>query len=123
MDVLKPYLDEIQNKEQQVKISEFLNWIYVNYPQLEPKIAWKQPMFTDHETFIIGVSFSKNHMAIAPEKAAMQMFSEEIKAAGFDTTANFIKVTWNQEIDLDLISKIIAFNIADKKDCTTFWRK
>ncbi|MCQ4950818.1 hypothetical protein NE646_14380, partial [Bittarella massiliensis] len=42
------------------------------FPDLTPKIAWNQPMFTDHGTFIIGFSAAKAHLAVAPERAGIQ---------------------------------------------------
>lgn len=55
-------------------------------PNLIPKIAWNQPMFTDHDTFIIGFSVAKHHLAVAPEKAGIIHFSDEIVQAGYDHT-------------------------------------
>ena len=40
-------------------------------------------MFTDHETFIIGFSVAKQHMSVAPEKAGIRQFSNEIVLAGY----------------------------------------
>lgn len=41
-------------------------------------------MFTDHDTFIIGFSAAKHHMAVAPEKAGIVRFSKENVQAGYD---------------------------------------
>lgn len=35
-------------------------------------------MFTDHCTFIIGFSIAKHHLAVAPEIAGINRFSDEI---------------------------------------------
>ncbi len=51
-----------------------------------PKIAWNQPMFMDHDTFIIGFSIAKQHLAVAPEKAGIDYFSDEIVKAGYGHT-------------------------------------
>ena len=45
---------------------EVLNWVVQNYPELELRIAWNQPMFTDHGTYIIGFSAASKHMAMPP---------------------------------------------------------
>lgn len=80
-------------------------------------------MFTDHETFIIGFSVSKQHLAVAPEKAGIIRFSEEITQAGYDHTKELVRMKWKQEIDFSLLERMIEFNIADKAECSTFWRK
>lgn len=80
-------------------------------------------MFTDHGTFIIGFSVAKNHMAVAPERAGIIRFTEEIKGAGYDHTKEIFRIPWKSPVDFTLLEKMIAFNISEKKDYTTFWRK
>ena len=80
-------------------------------------------MFTDHETFIIGFSVSKQHLAVAPEKAGINRFSEEITQAGYDHTKELVRMKWKQEINFSLLERMIEFNIADKAECSTFWRQ
>ena len=92
------------------------------FPELEPVIKWNQAMFTDHDTYIIGFSVSKQHLAVAPEQAGINQFSSEIEAAGFDYTKEIVRMKWNQPVDFSLIDKMITFNIQDKADCPTFWR-
>lgn len=33
------------------------------------------------------------------------------------------ELKWNQPVDYPLLEKMIDFNIQDKANCTTFWRK
>ncbi len=123
MEIFDDYLKRIDHPQIRACIEEVLGWVNKKYPSLEPKVAWNQPMFTDHDTFIIGFSVSKNHLAIAPEKAAIDQFSSAIIEAGFEHTMGLIRMPWNSPIDYSLLEKIIAFNILDKADCATFWRK
>ena len=123
MDVFREYLEGISDSQQRIRTEEVLNWIKVTYPQLSPKIAWNQPMFTDHGTFIIGFSISKQHLAVAPERAGIIHFSDEIVKAGYEHTTELIRLRWNRPIDYALLDKIITFNIAEKASCSTFWRK
>lgn len=88
-----------------------------------PKIAWNQPMFTDHGTFIIGFSIAKHHLAVAPERAGIIRFSDEIVQAGYEHTKELIRIRWDGPVDYSLLEKMIEFNIMDKADCSTFWRK
>jgi len=117
------YLNKIEDPSQQARVREVLNWVQTAFPQLEQRFAWNQPMFTDHGTFIIGFSVAKAHMAFAPEGAAMTEFADQIAADNYNSGKKFGRIKWTQPVDYDLLKRIIAFNLADKADCTTFWRK
>ncbi|WKL01759.1 iron chaperone [Paenibacillus amylolyticus] len=123
METFAEFIARIDNPEHQARTEEVLNWVTEKFPKLKQKIAWNQPMFTDHETFIIGFSVSKQHLAVAPEKAGINRFSEEITQAGYDHTKELVRMKWKQEIDFSLLERMIEFNIADKAECSTFWRK
>ena len=84
MDVFADFLNQIADPAQRARTQEVLSWTARTYPQLERKIAWKQPMFTDHGTFIIGFSVAKHHLAVAPERAGIVHFSGQIMQAGYD---------------------------------------
>ncbi|WP_413380323.1 iron chaperone [Alkalihalobacillus sp. 1P02AB] len=123
MYVFEEYLAKIDNPEHRDRTEEVLTWVTKEFPNLMPKIAWNQPMFTDHDTYIIGFSVSKQHLAVAPEKAGIDHFSDEIVEAGYDHTKELVRMKWNRPIDFSLLKKMIDFNIIDKADYTTFWRK
>lgn len=123
MEAFADYLAGIDNTENRTRLEEIFNWVYDKYPNLVPKFAWKQPMFTDHGTFIIGFSAYKQHMAVAPEEAGIIRFADEIAQAGYDCTKGLIRIPWTSQVDYTLLEKIIGFNISDKADCTNFWRK
>lgn len=117
------YLSKIEDDDQQARVREVLSWVQTEFPQLKQRYAWNQPMFTDHGTFIIGFSVAKAHMAFAPEGPVMEKFAERIAADQYNPGKKFGRIKWTQPVDYDLLRQIIAFNIADKADCTTFWRK
>lgn len=123
MQVFSDYLEKIDNPEHRVRTKEVLDWVTTTFPGLEPRIAWNQPMFTDHGSFIIGFSVSKDHLAVAPERAGIVRFSEEILQAGYDHSKELMRIRWSKPLDFSLLKKMIEFNILDKKECTTFWRK
>lgn len=122
MEVFAEYLAQIDNPQQRARTEEVLNWVTKKFPDLMPKIAWNQPMFTDHGTFIIGFSIAKHHLAVAPEKAGIDRFSAEIVLAGYDHTKQLIRIKWDSPLDFSLLEQIIEFNILDKADCSSFWR-
>lgn len=123
MDIFTEYLSSIDHPQHRARTEEVFDWVTSKYPNLAHKIAWNQPMFTDHGTFIIGFSVSKKHLAVAPEKAGMEHFSEEIEQAGYDHTKELIRIPWDDPVDYALLQKLIEFNMLDKAECTTFWRK
>ncbi|EJL20530.1 hypothetical protein PMI05_05767 [Brevibacillus sp. BC25] len=80
-------------------------------------------MFTDHGTFIIGFSVAKHHLAVSPERVGITRFSDEIVQAGYDHTKELVRIRWDKPVDFSFLEKMIEFNILDKADCSTFWRK
>lgn len=123
MKVFAEYLGNIDNPQHRARTEEVLTWVTKNFPNLMPVIKWNQPMFTDHGTFIIGFSVAKQHLAVAPERAGIIHFSDEIVQAGFDHSQQLIRFPWDRPVDFSLLEKIIEYNILDKVDCSTFWRK
>ena len=123
MDVFAEYLAHIENPKHRVRTEEVLAWVTKKHPNLIPKIAWNQPMFTDHGTFIIGFSIAKHHLAVAPERAGIIHFSDEIAKSGYDHSKQLVRIKWDSPVDFSLLEKMIEFNIMEKADCSTFWRK
>ncbi|QSF43022.1 iron chaperone [Paenibacillus tianjinensis] len=122
MEVFAEYLAKIDHPEHLARVEEVLAWVADSFPGLTPKIAWNQPMFTDHGTYIIGFSVAKQHMAVAPELAGINHFSDKIVQAGYDHTKQLVRIRWEKPVDYSLLKEMIEFNIEDKKDCSTFWR-
>ncbi|HEY0065695.1 MAG TPA: iron chaperone [Telluria sp.] len=123
MDVFTDFLAAVAVPAQRTRVRETLAWVAQQYPRLQPEIRWNQPMFTDHGSFIIGFSVAKHHMAVAPEPAAIARFSDQIRQAGYDHTKLLVRVRWDQPVDFSLLREIIEFNLADKENCSSFWRK
>ena len=121
--MFEEYLQKIDEPDHREKMSLVLDWVAKSYPNLVGKIAWNQPMFTDHGTYIIGFSHFKNNFAVAPEQYTMNKFKQNIEKSGYTYTKNFVRIGWNEEVDYGLLKKFIDFNIQDKADMTLFWRK
>lgn len=122
MQELLNFLSTIENIEHRSKLDEVFRWILREFPTLKPRIAWNQPVFTDHGTFIMGFSVAKNHFSVTPEQASIQYFTTEIKQAGYEQTMMLFRIRWDQAVDYSLLEKMIRHNIVDKATCTTFWR-
>lgn len=54
MEVFADFLAGIDDPFHRERTEEVLTWITEKYPNLKKEIKWKQPMFTDHGTYIIG---------------------------------------------------------------------
>ncbi|GEL90147.1 MULTISPECIES: iron chaperone [Pediococcus] len=122
METFTEFIDTIDNSDHQSRVREVLQWVSDTFPQLEKRIAWNQPMFTDHGTFIIGFSVSKKHLAFTPEEAGISHFEDDLKAANIDHTKGIVRMPWDQPFNYELLKQMIEFNIHDKAAIETFWR-
>ncbi|MGI6705872.1 MAG: iron chaperone [Clostridia bacterium] len=116
------FLDTIEESDKRARMEMIFNHIREKFPQLKEEIKWNQPMFTDHGTFIIAFSIAKGHIAVAPEGVVIKRFEKEIEDAGYSHTRELFRIKWTDEVNWELIDKIIEFNMEDKKDMTKFWR-
>lgn len=122
-DFFAPVFVKIPTEENRARALEILEWIERAYPQLGWRIAWNQPMATDHGTFIIGFSYARKHVAVAGEKKIMEVFANEFEDRGISHGTMLFRLPWDEPVPYDLLARIIDYNIADKKDVTTFWRR
>lgn len=123
MEVFAKYLAGIDNSDHRVLTGEVLQWVANEFPNLEPLIKWNTPMFSNHGTFIIGFSTAKQHMSVSPEQAGITKFADDISQAGYSVTKGLFRIQWNQPVNYELLKKMIEFNIQDKADYKSFWRK
>lgn len=121
------YLGNLADPKQRTQLQVLFDEIEKAFPQLEQRVAWNQPMYTDHGTFIIGFSAAKAHMSVAIEDVAQAHFLENIDEVGLTRTSKLFRIPWSTDLTAgpvkDLLFEMIQFNIADKKNVTTFWRK
>ncbi|WP_128896862.1 iron chaperone [Longirhabdus pacifica] len=123
MKVFSSFIAGIDDPLHRERVEKVLNWINSKYPNLKAEIKWNQPMFTDHGTFIIALSISKKHLAVSPETETITYVEDDIVKAGYDYTKGLVRIPWNAPIEYSLLKKMIEFNILDKAECSTFWRK
>ncbi|MDO8223910.1 iron chaperone [Bacillus cabrialesii] len=123
MKFFSAFLAGIDDPFHRERTEEVLTGVKNKYPNLNPEMKWNQPMFTDHGTFIMGFSVSKKHLAAAPESVAITHAEDDIVKAGYDYTKELIRIPWKSPVDYSLLEKMIEFNIRDKANCSTFWRK
>jgi len=123
MQTIEEYLHTISDLNNQMKLREILDWLRNEFPQLKAEIKWNQPFFTDHSTFIIAFSTAKKHFSFAPEQKTITKFKTKITEAGYHHTKNIVKILWDDEINYQLLSEIITYNIEDKSSYFGFFRK
>ena len=123
MNQISEYLANIIEENQREKLSELLKWVISTYPNLELEIRWKQPIFTEHGTYIIGFSVAKKHLTVGLETRSLQHFAPLLEENGFKHGTNTFQIPLSGDIPQSLLSKIIDYIIDDKKEVTTFWDK
>lgn len=123
MEVFQTILNNLSNDEHRQKFEDVLQWVSTEFPQLGKRIGWSHPMFTHHETFIIGFNYAKKHLAISLEGLGIRHFADEFDKRNLHYSAMIVRFPWDQPIDFTLMKQMIDSNILDKKDTTTFWRK
>ena len=123
MEDFLEFIEHINNGQQRARTQEVLGWVKSQFPNLEARIAWNQPMFTEHGTFIIGFSVSSKHLAVSPERAGMVRFTNEITKAGYSQSKMLFRIRWEEPVNYILLDQIIRFNCIDMAECKTFWRK
>lgn len=100
---------------------EVLEWVKSNYPDLELRISWNQPLFTHHGTYIIGFSAAPKHMAMAPERHTMIHFEKLMNDRGTDHGKMFARQPFAKPFDYELAKALIDYQLETKKDVTSFW--
>ncbi len=123
LNVFEPFLASVKNVANQEKLRDVLAWVLREFPMLEPAIKWNQPMFTHHGTFIIAFSVSKSHFAVGTEGVEIEVFKDAIAAAGYKASKMLFRIKWTDDVNYDLLQRIIAYNMDEKAECKTFWRK
>lgn len=119
---LDEYLETIPNNDNRARMVDVLVWVGLTYPELKLRIAWNQPMFTHHGTYIIGFSAASKHMAMAPERATMIRFEQVMRERGTDFGKMFARQPWDTPFDYELLDAFIQHQLAEKQDITSFWR-
>ena len=122
ISTLDEYLETIPNDDNRARMVDVLVWVGLTYPELELRIAWNQPVFTHHGTYIIGFSAASKHMTMAPERATMIRFEQVMRERGTDFGTMLARQPWTKSFDYELLDAFIQHQLAEKQDITSFWR-
>lgn len=118
---LDEFLATIPKADNRARVVAVLDWVRQSYPELELRIAWNQPMFTHHGTYIIGFSAASTHMAMAPERATMIHFEQAMRERGTDFGTLFAREPWRKSFDYELLDAFVQYQLAHEQDTTSFW--
>ena len=119
---LDEFLATIPNADNRERMVDVVVWVGLTYPELKLRIAWNQPMFTHHGTYIIGFSAAAKHMAMAPERATMIRFEPVMRERGTDFGTMFARQPWDKPFDYELLDAFIQHQLEEKRNITSFWR-
>lgn len=119
---LDKFLATIPDNDNRERMVDVVVWVVLTYPELKLRIAWNQPMFTHHGTYIIGFSAAAKHMAMAPERATMIRFEPVMRERGTDFGTMFARQPWDKPFDYELLDAFIQHQLEEKRDITSFWR-
>ena len=101
-------------------MAEVLDWVAEHYPELELRIAWNQPIFTHHGTYIIGFSTASKHMAMAPGLATVIRFESVMRERGTDFGTMLACQPWR--FAYELLDAFIRHQLSYKRHVTSFRR-
>ncbi len=81
-------------------------------PALEEKIAWQMPTYRLKKN-IIHFAAHKNHLGIYPGPDAIAAFSDRL--GGYKSSKGAFQIPYTKEIDPDLITDLVRWNLEKLK--------
>lgn len=114
------FLLSVLTTDNRERMVEVLDCVAQHYPELELWIAWNQPMFTHHGTYIIGFSAASKHMAMAPERATMIRFEQVMREYGTDFGTMLARQPWTKPFDYELLDAFVQDQLTEKQGTTSF---
>ncbi len=89
-------------------------------PNAQEAIKWGTPFFVEPR-FVFAFSAHKAHLSFAPMASALEAFRKEL--AGHSTTANFLKIPYDQPVPEDLVRKIAEYcvRVVGEREDAGFW--
>lgn len=86
--------------------------VQARHPDLEPVIAWNQPMLKSGRAYVFGLSASKNHLTIAPfDPAAIDAVRPLLE--GYVVNKKTVRIPSDWDVDEGLLDAMIRAVLAD----------
>ncbi|MFD0704476.1 iron chaperone [Alloscardovia venturai] len=102
-------------------LREALEWICTNHPELDTRIAWNQPMFTHHGTFIVGFSAASKHLCFTGEQVVQEKLRSTFTERGYRCTKKLVNLPIDKPLPFDLLEESIQLQMTLKKNVTAYW--
>ena len=118
---VQSYLDQIESETVRSAMESIFAWMKKQYPMLTIRMAWNQPMFVEHDTYIIAFSAAKRHITVGLESVFMDAFKSKIEAAGYVPKRMTFSLDPTQVLPEALLIELIEAIRIQKKDIHTFW--
>ena len=108
MDQYLASFDETKRKT----MSEILDLIISEFPELEAKIAWNLPMVHKQGEYIVGLAAYKNHLSFSPwSPAVLESFAKRL--SDYVVTKNLFQVPVDWRIDVSLVRDLVSARLAE----------
>ena len=95
--------------DRQARMQELRQLIHRLAPQAKEHIAWGMPTFRQGRT-LIHFAAAKEHLGLYPGAAAVDALQADLK--DYVCTKGSVHLHWDKPIPEELVSKIVAFNLA-----------
>ena len=99
-------------KEIQKRLRQIRQTIRKAAPEAVEKISYGMPTFWQGKN-LIHFAAMKNHLGLYPGAEGVQAFAGDLE--GYKTSKGAIQLPYNEDLPLDLISKITSFRVEKVK--------
>jgi uncharacterized protein YdhG (YjbR/CyaY superfamily) len=104
---LKDYLAKEADVEQAITIKDIFKAAKSAYPKGEVVIAWNKPLFKLGETYLFGVSTTKNYLLVGPHTAGEGAIKElKPHLEGYKVNKKTFEVPSDWDVDTKLIKQV-----------------
>jgi uncharacterized protein YdhG (YjbR/CyaY superfamily) len=100
-----------QPKSHQVKLNQIRAYLFKIIPGLKEKLSYGIPTIYLDKNIFHYAAF-KTHIGLYPGPTAIHQYTKELK--NFEVSKGTIRIMLEQEVPLNLIKKIIMFNLKKK---------
>lgn len=121
MKTVEDFMAAIEPAEHREKFESVFDWALEKYPELTIELKWNQPNLLRNGKFIMSGWTAGAHFALAPEVAVLAAYRDEIHARKYTTSKKILRIKWGQDIDFDLLARMLETTIDFKCDCASFW--
>lgn len=121
MDTIINYANDLDNQNMRTAYLNIIEPLLQEHPELDVEIKYNLPTLIKDGCFIFSCSPFKSYISIMFEKPTLEHFMEDIKQNNYKLTKTTFSIKYSQEIDHELLLKMIDFQIELRKDSNTFW--